>query len=340
MVADYSFFKHGHNVEVISSYLISLTFLLVIALFVVQLFRKCTECCKFKDNKYGNIPKDSIQNKYMLINKKRSNAVSGHGGQRSSVCISSLESYRNANFEIPGMVSCESIQPTDSSSASGSGSLGGSVDEYINNRYLIDEQFVEEFIQPEPGETLIPIQGAKSRQYRRSPDHRISTHLEAGVLEAQLNRELYEASSNIIQGSSSLGKLVFTLQYEDNSKKKLIMTLLELSNLRFSKLNENVEAIILAVTLLPEREYVYKTKELERANKMQLTDSFTFHSRPRNRDFESRTVVVSILLICPNSGKEMIYGEARLPLLSHEIYSQVSTKVSVGLRPMVQVSQF
>ena len=92
------------------------------------------------------------------------------------------------------------------------------------------------------------------------------------------------------------------------------------------------------MSLLPEREYVYKSKLMHADAYVCMKDNFSFHSRPRNRDFQSRTIVISVVFV-GLSGKEFPYGEARLPLHKHEIYSGVSTDVPVAIKPVTQVTK-
>ena len=110
------------------------------------------------------------------------------------------------------------------------------------------------------------------------------------------------------------------------------MSLHEITGLHYYRAMENVVGLYISAVLLPERDYRFQSSHLARAERVTLNEVFTFHSRPLNRDFESRTVLLTVVFMEKNS-KETVYGESRLPLLSHEIYSQVPTDICIGVKP-------
>lgn len=287
---------------------------------VLGLYQKLAECCRNLRKKTKREEQISPA-QYQPLPLYPNAAVQ----KVSHSALRQMHLHQTAEFTIPGMISSLPIQPMfyDGSNSSISSSEDGR---------KISPAFEEEYIQPDPREgfqKMFLSANPSLKHYSSSMD----------IYESQLKPELYESNLDLAdQSRSFLGKVRYTLQYEDNTKKKLNMIVQMLTDLRFTKAHENVENLFLLVTLLPEREYVYKTNKLiEVATNLNLFDKFSFHSRPRNRDFESRTIVVAIVYVT-NAGKEIPYGEARLPLLNHEIYSQVQTDVSVAVKEMVMVS--
>lgn len=324
-------------IQVLASVGVAICFITTIALFLMKIFHKLGSCCRDLFSKSDNVRPDENENKYQLMKKlpilrheqlsggkaRYEPLASGNKFKPMSLSMESLDSYRNAQFEIPGMLSCQAIQPFDTSSTTSGYSTSGlshaeSMDTCLDNRV-----FVDEYIQPQEREAFHSITRkavlVSSLRKRESFDA-------DGVMP-----ELYETDIRRTQGSSSLGKIRFSLQYENKMKRKLIMTLHDIVDLQFGRGTDHVTHLYVSAVLLPERDYRFQTKELARMQKININETFTFHSRPHNRDFESRTVHLTIMYV-EKSRKEYAYGESRMALLSNEIYSQVPTDITVGIK--------
>ena len=149
----------------------------------------------------------------------------------------------------------------------------------------------------------------------------------------RLRPELYLPSRRRTVGLGNLGKIRFSLQFEDKTKKKLNLFLHRLDKLQFTR--PEITEVFVNVILLPERESIYHTKRQSRRPSLVFDEQFIFSSRPLNRDFESKTVRFVVTYV-DKSSKEIPYGESRMPLLSREIYSQVQTDVSLNIKPFPQ----
>lgn len=247
----------------------------------------------------------------------------------NSLSIENLDSYKNASFEIPGMTISMPIQPSENSgystttyadSADGNSSVDGG------------RVFLDEYIQPKENElSSLPLTTVGGPQRFQKKSWQSEASLDMDSMDG-FKPELYEIKARRTNSAGSLGKIKFSLQYEDKTKRKLILTLRELIDLQFIRGTENVTMLYITAMLIPERVYRFQGKKLERNTNISLDEVFTFHSRPHNRDFEARTIHLSVIYV-EKSSKEIVYGESRLPLLSHEIYSQVPTDLMIGIKP-------
>jgi len=327
---------HAELLDSFTTFAVSFTILTTTSFLIIKLCQKLTQCCnnilrrrKQKTSKTKNSD-NATPTKYRPLKRVSkppppipASGVGGGGGSRRPSQAVPFSPLHTQEFQIPGMISAVPVQPilfeTD-------GNSGG---EDVRKMSACSE----EYIQPDNLETRSLGRGMRVHKEKERYRHqRYSSAIE--LREDQLKPELYTSTVDLLE--TSLGKVTFSLQYEDNSKRKLNMVMRELAHLDLTKGPlEHVHSLLLSVTLLPEREYVYKSKTINANTYVVLKDKFSFHSRPRNRDFESRTIVVNIVCISEN-GKEVPYGEARLPLHTHEIYSQVSTDVTVGIKPVIQ----
>ena len=238
-------------------------------------------------------------------------------------------------FEIPGMITANVIQPVENSSGY---STAASYAESVNSDTTegSGRTFTEEMVQPNEKELFPGPAPSRKLQVSKQVQFRKTWHSESFDQSTEFvesfKPELYETKMRRTQMAGSLGKIKFSLQYEDKTKRKLIMSLHELLDLQYVKGTENVVGLYITALLIPERDYRFQTKQLSRDTNIKLDEVFTFHSRPHNRDFEARTIHITIVYV-ERSSKEIIYGESRMPLLSHEIYSQVPTDLTIGVKP-------
>ena len=144
-----------------------------------------------------------------------------------------------------------------------------------------------------------------------------------------LKPELYNISRQRTMGIGGLGKVHLSLQYESTSRKKLDVYLKDLIKLHIAR--PDLVSVYVSIILLPERELIYTTKHQNASPTAVFNERFVFASKPMNRDFDSKTVLVLIHNI-DKSGKDIMYGEARLPLLCKEIYSQIPTDVTLNIK--------
>ncbi|XP_066925703.1 synaptotagmin-5-like [Clytia hemisphaerica] len=342
---------HHHNnaiVQILISIGGAICFLTLIALFISNVFNAITGCCK---NLFGGSKKkehplrgnnDLNDNSFLRNsgkNKQYEQLKPGMKIRPTSLSVESLDSYKNAMFEIPGMMVANVIQPIENSSGYSTASYAESVHSDTTEGSG-RTTFTEEMVQPNEKELFPGPAGSapkrRSGQVQKQVNFRKTWHSESFDQSSDFvetfNPELYETKVRRTQMAGSLGKLKFSLQYEDKTKRKLIMSLHELQDLQYVKGTENVVGLYITAMLIPERDYRFQSKQLSRNRNIQLDEVFTFHSRPHNRDFEARTIHLTVVYV-ERSSKEIIYGESRMPLLSHEIYSQVPTDLTIGIKP-------
>ena len=145
--------------------------------------------------------------------------------------------------------------------------------------------------------------------------------------------ELYDKSRRGTIGAGDLGKVFCSFRYRDKTKRTLHLTLHKIIELQ--ALSSNIQGICVNITLLPERESVFHTKQQQVQASLIFDENFEFPSVPFDEDFESKTV--SFVLTCvEKASKQTPYGEARMPLLSGEIYSQISTERCLNIAPVSQ----
>ena len=343
---DQSAAKTGNSsiVHVVTSIGGAICFLALISLFVSNAFRSLSSCCK---NIFGGRKDKSPLRSDHDVNDNSFLRNSGGKTTRyeqlrpttkmrpTSLSVESLDSYKNAMFEIPGMITANVIQPVESSSGY---STTASYAESVNSDTTegSGRAFTEEMVQPNEKELFPGPAPSRKLQVSKQVQFRKNWHSESFDQSTEFvesfKPELYETKMRRTQMAGSLGKIKFSLQYEDKTKRKLIMSLHELLDLQYVKGTENVIGLYITALLIPERDYRFQTKQLSRDTNIKLDEVFTFHSRPHNRDFEARTIHITIVYV-ERSSKEIIYGESRMPLLSHEIYSQVPTDLTIGVKP-------
>lgn len=324
----------GVTLYVLSSIAASVCVIALVVLFISKLFTGLSSCCRdlFSSSKDGTA--DVNENKYEFLKKTSQpkyeplKANNTNLKRPTSMSIESLDSYKHAMFEIPGMMVSMPIQPAEGSTTSGySTSYAESADGSADGGSRV---FLDEFVQPNEKE----LPGSTTHRLAPVRPLRKSWHSDSIDMESVegFKPELYEIETRRTQSAGSLGKIKFSLQYEDKTKRKLIMTLHELVDLQYVRGTEQVVSLYITAMLIPERDYRFQSKQLMRDTKIKLDEVFTFHSRPHNRDFEARTIHMTVMYV-EKSSKEITYGESRMPLLSHEIYSQVPTDITIGIKP-------
>ncbi len=141
--------------------------------------------------------------------------------------------------------------------------------------------------------------------------------------------ELYDVNRRKTVGTGNLGKVFISLQYGDKSKKNLVVRIKNMKKLQTGR--QETIGIQANVTLLPLRETVFTTTTQPFSTDPVFNDQFVFVSQPLNRDFESKTIVIRVHYT-EDRTKDTLYGEARVPLLSTEIYSQVVSDVTSNIK--------
>ena len=114
-------------------------------------------------------------------------------------------------------------------------------------------------------------QSAKQVQFRKTWHSESFDQQNTDFVES-FKPELYETKMRRTQMAGSLGKIKFSLQYEDKTKRKLIMTLHELQDLQYVKGTENVVGLYITALLIPERDYRFQTKQLSRDTSLKLDE--------------------------------------------------------------------
>ena len=150
--------------------------------------------------------------------------------------------------------------------------------------------------------------------------------------------ELYGTSRRKTVGSGDLGKILFSLRYKDRFKKILNVTLHKIIELQ--PLRSSIQGVYVNIILLPERDIIFHSKLQSQVQaSLKFEENFDFSSQPLDRDFEQKTIRF-VLTYVEKSSKETTYGEARMPLLNSDIYSQIQTDRCVNIAPLSQkVSQ-
>ncbi|XP_047146034.1 synaptotagmin-2 isoform X2 [Hydra vulgaris] len=292
---------------------LTLCVLTVLTFSLLKYFRKansCCNCCFWKKSMKNETRNESFKKSVQRLPRFRN---STHLPQKA---YSHESLYLHVdNFEIPGKTQIHTVQP-DSSSTSDYFSVLSASEDDVSKRTL----FLEEPIQPK-----LHTKVHKSNSLRS-----FSSNTSSESFQDQLNLDIYASERRNTQGAGSLGKINLSLQYEDISKQTLSITFNELLNL--THLVENIIGIRLETILLPDRQVAYQSKIIEQANFQNINQTFHFLSKPQNRDFEARTIYIAVKLV-EKSQKEIAYGETRISLLNYEIYNQISTDLSVGIKP-------
>ena len=329
----------NYIVQLLTSLGGTICFVALVILFVSKIFSTLTNCCKSlfgkKDHNSLRNNNDVNDNSFLRTSKnaRYEQLRPGMKTRPTSLSVDSLDSYKTAMFEIPGMITANAIQPIENSS--GYSSYPESVNSE-NTDASSCRAFSEEAVQPNERELYPSAAPTRKITVPKQVQFRKTWHSESFDQSTEFvetfKPELYEPKLRRTQMVGSLGKMKFSLQYEDKTKRKLIMSLHELMDLQYVKGTEQIVGLYITAMLIPERDYRFQTKQLTRDSNIKLDEVFTFHSRPHNRDFEARTIHITVVYV-ERSSKEIVYGESRMPLLSHEIYSQVPTELTIGIKP-------
>ena len=308
----------------------------VVAFFLSKYFKSAADCCSNclgKKDAKPNASAEILATKWQTMgfdapDRKANTSSPVLDKRKARYSRVQFDNYRNASFRIPGQMKVQTQQPEeDANSTSGYSTMGSTISEggSIGGGSLSasDAMFEEEYIQPRDR--------SPSRDMRYNAKKSTTSYNNEGELDVDtLNLGLYNDFKRKTTQHVNLGKVKFQLQYEDKTRRNLILHLQEIDNMRFIK--PDIVGVYASLILLPEREYKYASKQLYRNTKLEFDQKFVFASRPHNRDFESRTVLISLMCV-DKAAKEYQYGEARMSLMSREIYSQVETDVSLGIKP-------
>ena len=331
----------------------ALFFATVITLLIARYYKRirdfCTRCCPAEEadnNNTGGLfstsksPGDKPVVPYSKLAERRKEASTVSALARFPPVFLSAS---DDGFTIPGSFYSSSIQPelrvnnvsaNDGDSRSRQSSVGShkSRSPGGNRRFTSSTVSLPANFTPISSRKLAP-----SRQYSavNSSDEEDNgqendkVFMSTEDIQASIRPELYNISRQKTMGIGNLGKIQIALQYEDKSRKKLDIFLNRMNKLQINR--PDITGIYASIVLLPERESIFTTKQCEVTTNPVFEEKFVFTSRPMNRDFESKTALF-LIHYTDRAAKDVIYGEARMPLLCREIYSQVLTDVTLNIK--------
>eukprot|EP00112_Aurelia_sp_Birch-Aquarium-sp1_P006043 Seg1675.6 transcript_id=Seg1675.6/GoldUCD/mRNA.D3Y31 product=Synaptotagmin-1 protein_id=Seg1675.6/GoldUCD/D3Y31 len=340
----------------------ALFFATVITLLVARYYKRirdfCTRCCPAEEADNNNTggffgSSNSLDDKpivpYTKLAERRKEASTVSALARFPPLFLSAP---DDGFTIPGSFYSSSIQPElrvnnkNAGDTSDSRSRQSSVGSHKSRspggtrRYNSSTVSLPSSFSPLSGRKLAP-----SRQYSNvnSSDEEDNSQendkvfLSTEDFQTNIRPELYNISRQKTMGIGNLGKIQIALQYEDKSRKKLDIFLNKMNKLQINR--PDITGIYASIVLLPERESIFTTKQCKVTTNPVFEEKFVFTSRPMNRDFESKTALF-LIHYTDRAAKDVIYGEARMPLLCREIYSQVLTDVTLNIKAASMQSEF
>ena len=145
----------------------------------------------------------------------------------------------------------------------------------------------------------------------------------------ELQPELYDTSRKKSVGIGALGKIKISLQYIDQDKTKLEVVLHGMDQLL---LRPHDTGLYTDVTLLPERENVYKSKIHQAKRNPVFEQSFVFEKTQPIDSFNTKTIRFNIYTL-HGQEKSSVYGESNIPLARSEIFGQVKTYNVLNIKP-------
>ena len=312
---------------------------LIIARFYKKIRACCESCCPSEQDSNANTffvyrsnPKPVVP--YQKLVERRKEAATQLPHQNPPAFLQSNEN----KFTIPGEFYASSIQPelkrtpaTENYIDSRHSSTSSRNSPYRNRRLTESVVSLPANFSPKTARNLLkpkldPLIDDDASSVNSEGKNSFSME---DLASFDLQPELYNISRQRTLGIGSLGKVQVSLQYEDKSRKKLNITLKKLTKLQI--IRPDIVGIYASVVLLPEREAIYTTKQQKVSSIAAFDEKFVFSSRPMNRDFEAKTALFLIHYV-DKSSKDIVYGEARLPLLCKEIYSQVLTDVALNIK--------
>ena len=311
----------------------ALFFATAITLIIARYYKKIRACCESclpsKNNNNNNNNKIGSKSP-----EKRKDAVGVMQFARnySPAFLQSSED----EFIIPGGFYAKSIQPqlkvtplTENNISSRPLTPNSITSPFHNRRFTDSVSSLPANFSPEAARTLLSADAVSDEDTASfNSDVKESLSID-DMASLHLKPELYDISRQRTMGVGSLGKVYLSLQYESSSRKKLDVTLKKLTKLQSTR--PGMIKIYASVILLPEREVIYTTTHQKMSSMAVFEEMFVFASKPMNRDFDSKTVLVLVHYV-DKSGKDIVYGEARLPLLCKEIYSQIPTDVTINIK--------
>ena len=311
---------------------------LIIARFYKKIRACCDSCCPVKsestssffgsnNNKKPAVPYEK------LVERRKEAAIQTPVRRMPPAFLQTSENQ----FTIPGGFYASSIQPelkvTSSSGDnidSRTSSTNSRVSPYRQRRLTESVNSLPASFSPNSAKCLARPNSNATDEDSGSlkSEEKLSLSLE-DMTSTDFRPELYNIERQRTLGIGHLGKAQLSLQYEDKSRKRLNIFLRKLSKLQI--IRPDIVNIYASILLLPEREAIYTTKQHKVSTAPVFEEKFVFASRPMNRDFESKTALLLIHYV-DKSSKDIVYGEARLPLLCKEIYSQVLTDVALNIK--------
>ena len=307
---------------------------LIIARYYKKIRACCYSCCPSYDKSMGDSYHGKSSGLKHLEKQKESKNNSQFGRHYSPAFLQSSENQ----FTIPGAFSPRSIQPqlkvtsvTEDHFNSRTYSSGSRGSPFRDRKFTDSVVSLPANFSPGAARRLLSPNSdvwSDDDTSSQKSDQKQSYSLE-DVTSLDLKPELYNISRQRTLGIGSLGKVHLSLQYESSSRKKLAVTLNKLNRLQTTR--PDVTRVYSSIILLPERELIYTTKHEKFSSLAVFEETFIFASKPMNRDFDSKTILVLVHYM-DKSNKDIVYGEARLPLLCREIYSQITTDVTLNIK--------
>ena len=144
-----------------------------------------------------------------------------------------------------------------------------------------------------------------------------------------LRPELYDMSRKRSVGIGTLGKIKISLQYLDHDRTKLELFIHYMNQLQ---LRPSVIGIYTNVTLLPERENVYKSKMHQATEDPIFEQSFVFKKVQQADSFNTKTIRFNIYTL-HGQDRSYIYGESDFSLARNEIFGQIKTDNVLNIKP-------
>ena len=145
----------------------------------------------------------------------------------------------------------------------------------------------------------------------------------------ELRPELYDTSRKRSVGIGMLGKIKISLQYIDQDKTKLELSIHGMDHLI---LRATDTGLYTNVVLLPERECVYKSKVEKATKNPTFEESFVFQKLHPSDDFETKSIRFSIYTL-KGQDRSCMYGESNISLARSEIFGQIKTSNVLNIHP-------
>lgn len=334
----------------------SLFFATVITLIVARYYKQIRACCTrcFSGEDPDNNSTNNNQSRDDVTYSKMSEAKGAFSAFPYLTPMFTIPGDSRKNLLVPGGFFSQAIQPElkqnrfasteDGFSPRGADSRSGSPSStYSARRSTSSSISLPAKFSPYASKRKIKFR-QDSHVFSSDDEENAAQNAETGqfmsfqdmTMLSTFDPKMYDIKRQRTVGAGELGKIELSVQYENNSRKKLILSL---NRIRKLQLRPDISGIYASVVLLPEREVIYTTKQHRVTPNPNFEERFIFSSRPMNRDFQSKTVLF-LIHFTDRLSKDIIYGEARMPLLCREIYSQVTTDVTLNIKAASMQSEF